>query len=175
MSFLRCWLFTLPLFAGVGLGGAVGQDKKDQPELKLSKDEQALVDLVNQAREKEKLPPLKPHALLFQAARGHSENMAKQGKLSHNLDDKKASDRVAATGYKAVSAGEAIGGGNKLTPQGTIAGWMNSPSHKAIILDKQYEDIGIGIAKDAKGAVYYTLVAGVALKDGKGPPKDPAK
>jgi len=170
MKFLSCYLFALVLLAVLCFGRIAADDKKDEP-LKLSKEEQALLDLINQGREKEKLPALKPHPLLFKAARAHSENMAKQGKLSHNLEDKNVKDRTMAAGYKSTLVAETIGAGRKLTPQGTYNGWMNSRLHKEIMLDKLAEDAGIGIARDAKGEVYYTLVVGAEQKEPKKSPE----
>ena len=36
--------------------------------------------------------------------------------------------------------------------------WMDSPEHKANILRDKFTEIGIGIARNAKGEVYYTQV-----------------
>ena len=51
---------------------------------RLSKDENALLELTNKERDKAGLAPLRANAKLFQAARDHSENMAKQDKLDHH-------------------------------------------------------------------------------------------
>jgi uncharacterized protein YkwD len=137
---------------------ALAETKKDEPELKLSKGEQNILDLTNKAREKEELPPLKPNALLCKAAREHSANMAKQGKLDHVLDDKNPADRVKETGYEWASVAENIAYGDDLTPAGAVDLWMNSPPHKKNILNKDYTEIGIGSARNDKGDVYYTQV-----------------
>jgi uncharacterized protein YkwD len=137
---------------------ALADTKKDEPELKLSKGEQAVLDLTNKAREKEELPPLKPNALLCKAARGHSANMSKQRELNHVLDGKNPADRVKDTGYQWASVGENIANGDDLTPAGAVELWMNSPPHKKNILSKDYTEIGIGIVRNDKGDVYYTQV-----------------
>jgi hypothetical protein len=43
--------------------------KKEEPKLVLSKVEDELLRMTNEAREKVKLPPLKTHVKLFEAAR----------------------------------------------------------------------------------------------------------
>src|SRR5262249_36810050 len=63
--------------------------KKDNPDTgpagPFAEAAQKLLELTNNARAKEKLPPLKPNLLLAKAAQGHAENMARQGKLEHTL------------------------------------------------------------------------------------------
>ena len=39
-----------------------------------------------------------------------------------------------------------------------VEGWMNSEGHRANILQGNYTEIGIGVAKAANGALYYTQV-----------------
>src|SRR5579883_2472111 len=78
---------------------AVAEDKKDSPPFAMTKNERRLLELVNDERAKADLPPLRPHPLLFKAARAHSANMAKQRKMEHNLDGKRPAQRVEATGY----------------------------------------------------------------------------
>lgn len=129
-----------------------------QPEaLKLSEDEQAVLELTNAERKKEDLPALKPSPKLFAAARGHSRNMAAQEKLAHDLDDKTFADRIMDTDYRFKAGGENVAW-NDATPKEVVAAWMNSPPHKANILSKDFTEIGIGMAKSAKGEPYWTQV-----------------
>jgi uncharacterized protein YkwD len=37
-----------------------------------------------------------------------------------------------------------------------MTAWMNSPEHRANILDPSFTDIGVGIAYDSRGEPYYT-------------------
>src|SRR2546422_203152 len=48
----------------------------------LSREEQTILDLTNQARKQAELPPLKPNAVLFGVARAHSTNMARKQVLA---------------------------------------------------------------------------------------------
>jgi uncharacterized protein YkwD len=142
----------------------VADPPKDEPKVKLTEEEQAILDLTNKEREKEKLPPLKFNPVLTECARAHSKNMAKQNKFEHELDGKKPSDRVTAFGYDWSWVGENIGmsGGN--APEAVMRLWMNSPGHKENILKDKFEEIGIGIAKSDKGEYYFTQVFGTAVK-----------
>src|SRR4051812_17677340 len=80
----------------------------DDPPLKLSTEEQDLVNLTNAVKKKEGLQELQPHPKLFQAARLHAANMAKQNKLDHELDGKTMIDRLLAVEYGVESAAENI-------------------------------------------------------------------
>src|SRR3954462_15911516 len=75
---------------------------QQQPKEKfiLSKLEQDVLDLTNQERAAQELPALKPNPLLFQIARAHTDNMAKQAKRNHGLEDKTPLDRIKDAGYK---------------------------------------------------------------------------
>jgi uncharacterized protein YkwD len=135
-------------------------DKKD--ELVLSKEEQGVIDLTNAERKKADLPPLKANPKLMAAARGHGENMAKQDKLDHVLDDKKPADRVKDAGYRYAAVGENVAW-NQKDPAQVVEAWMNSEGHRANILKKEYEEIGVAVAKNAKGERYWVQVFGKQL------------
>jgi len=132
----------------------------EPPKVELSPVEDMILQLTNEARAKEKLPPLKPNALLCQAARAHSANMAKQGKMEHDLDDQKPSQRVDATGYTWSAVGENIAYGWNTSVETIFQGWMDSKGHRENILNARFEEIGIGLAKNKKNEVYYTQVFG---------------
>lgn len=152
------------------VAGLSRPQEKPPPKLVISKEAQMLIDLTNQTRVKNKLNPLKPNALLFQCAQGHSENMARLMKAGHVIDGKTTpADRVDATGYFYKTCGENVAQSppNFAQIPTVFNGWMNSPIHKAEILRPEYEEIGIGIARDAKGYYYFTQVFGTELKKAK--------
>ena len=155
---LRC-LSALALCLTIGVGSA-----QDKP-FKLEPVEKTLLEMTNAERKKECLPPLKASALLFRAARAHSENMAKQGKLDHELDEKTPFDRLKETGYRFQRAGENIAFGTENLPLTDIMKlWMESEGHKANILNPDFTEIGLGTSRNDKGEVYYTQVFGTPLK-----------
>src|SRR5947209_20598970 len=88
----------------VALAGLVlpswGAETKEKPEVRLSRNEQAILELTNAARAKEDLPPLTANATLCKVARAHSANMARQEKMEHVLDGKDPVQRVKASGYR---------------------------------------------------------------------------
>jgi len=128
-------------------------------EVKLSDEEQAVLDLTNAERKKEKLEPLTMDPKLLEAARKHAANMAKQDKLEHKLDDKAANDRVKAEGYVYGWLGENIAW-NALTPKEVVQGWMDSKPHRENILKKEYTQLGMAVVKNSKGEPYWVQVFG---------------
>ncbi|HZU35145.1 MAG TPA: CAP domain-containing protein [Gemmataceae bacterium] len=135
---------------------AVGVGWADEPELKLTKEEQLIVDLTNKARAEKDLPPLKPNVRLFKVARAHAANMAKHQEMNHVLDGKNTFDRLRAAGYKFAWAGENVAVTfHGLRPRAMFKGWMNSKVHHANIMRPGYTEIGIGIARSKKGDYYY--------------------
>jgi uncharacterized protein YkwD len=136
---------------------APAADDKREPPLKLSDDEKTLLDLTNAERAKAKLPPLAPNPLLFRVARAHSANMAKKREMKHVLDGKNVDDRLDDVGYDFRKCGENIAEGDDASPQEIIKGWMDSKGHREHILEPAFTEVGIGIARDDKGEVYYTM------------------
>ncbi len=162
MKPLSCLVFPVALLALARLPASEAADK-DDPKGKLSAVERKILDLTNEAREKEKLPPLKPNAVLARAAREHSANMARQGKMEHVLDDKTPAKRVDDAGYDYARTGENLAYGKGIPVEDIFKAWMQSEAHRKNILGK-YEEIGIGSAANDKGEVYYTQEFGTARK-----------
>ena len=154
---MRHWFsFAIPVFFLVAVPFAIGEDDK----FDMSREERTLLDLLNKEREKEKLPPLRPHPLLFKAARGHSANMAKQEKLEHVLDGKTPGQRVLAAGYDygKVSENIAVSDSEKAPLPMIVKSWMESKTHRDNLLSDKVTETGLGIAKSEKGEVYFTQV-----------------
>jgi uncharacterized protein YkwD len=85
--------------------------------------------------------------------------MALQGKMEHILDGKKPSDRIRAVGYRHQAVAENIAMGEPGLPLADVMkGWMDSPNHRAMILHTKLTEIGIGIARDKDGQLFYTQV-----------------
>ena len=157
---LAMTLLLLALCTGLTAGGG---DKK-KAELQLTAAEQKLLELTNAERAKKKLPPLKLNPQLVAAARGHSANMAKQGMMEHILDGKTPGQRARAAGYEFDEIGENIAVGN-VELEKIMDFWMGSKKHRDNILYPDYQEIGVGLATNDRGAVYYTQVFATPLKD----------
>jgi hypothetical protein len=120
----------------------------------LPKVEQHIVEMTNQVRQEQKLAPLKVNAMLAKAARAFAQSVATSGNFSHTADGRTPSQRAESVGYKHCGIAENLAmdensGGydtGALALQ-AIAGWMNSPPHRANILRTTVSEIGVGVAR----------------------------
>jgi uncharacterized protein YkwD len=124
-----------------------------------------LVELLNRERAREKLPAVKVNPLLGKAARLHSENMAKQGKLTNVLDGKNAGDRLQAAGYAYDYLIENVAQGCETDTAAAIhALWMKNEGTRTNLLNARVTEVGIALAKSSQGNAYYTLVLATPRK-----------
>ena len=119
-----------------------------------------VVSLTNAQRLQAGLNPLTRNQLLESAAQAHVADMdASNRYLAHTGSN--GSDpvtRIASTGYKGgwvdlgngqlrtISSENAASG--QMTPAEVVNAWMNSPGHRAAILDPYTKEIGIGFEFD---------------------------
>ncbi|MFD5714931.1 sigma-70 family RNA polymerase sigma factor [Streptomyces pharetrae] len=114
-----------------------------------------VVALVNEERAAAGCAPLTEDPQLNQAAQGHSEDMAARGFFDHtNPDGADPGRRTTAAGYAWSTYGENIARGQQ-TPEAVMESWMNSPGHRANILNCSFEDIGVGV-HDGSGGPWWT-------------------
>lgn len=120
---------------------------------------QEVTKLVNSERAKEGCAPVSGNGQLDTAAQRHSEDMAARDYFSHTSPDgTDPGDRITAAGYRWSTYGENIARGQQ-TPAQVMDGWMNSPGHRANILNCDFKEIGIGI-HDASGGPWWTQAFG---------------
>lgn len=118
--------------------------------------EAAVAVLVNAERAKAGCAALTVNAALTQAARAHSTDMATRNYFSHDTPEGVPfSDRITAAGYSWSGAAENIAMG-QADAASVMDSWMNSAGHKANILNCGYKDLGVGVAANAKGQLYWT-------------------
>lgn len=97
------------------------------------------------------LRPLASDDNLAAAATGHSGSMKTESYFGHDSPNGGSfSGRIAETGFMRGArrwlVGENLAWGSVElgTPQALISAWMNSPPHRANILDPVYREIGVG-------------------------------
>ena len=123
--------------------------------------ESQVISLINAERTAEGLPALAQNSSLTQAARRHSADMACTDIFSHTGSDGSAPwDRVSAAGYSWSRVTENIAASSYqyFSPASVVNMWMNSPGHKANILDANVIHIGVGFRYFDNGGydAYYT-------------------
>ncbi|MFJ7077739.1 CAP domain-containing protein [Streptomyces sp. NPDC098781] len=108
--------------------------------------EAQVIDLVNKERAAAGCAPVTENASLTKAADDYSDVMADSGKLSHTGPDGSTMvTRAEAAGYTGWSTlGENIAVGHP-DAAAVMKGWMDSPGHKANILNCSYKEIGVGV------------------------------
>ncbi|MEU0430244.1 sigma-70 family RNA polymerase sigma factor [Streptomyces sp. NPDC006290] len=110
-----------------------------------------VVVLVNKERAAAGCGPLTEDTQLEEAARAHSDDMAARDFFDHtNPDGADPGQRITAAGYHWSTYGENIAMGQQ-TPQAVMDSWMNSPGHRANILNCSFKNIGVGVHKGSGG------------------------
>jgi Cysteine-rich secretory protein family len=107
-----------------------------------------LLSLTNSARTKAGLPALVSSSTLVSLARGWSAHMAAAHALSHN-----PSLPSKVSGW--YSIGENVGEGGSASQVQSL--FMASSDHRANILDKLYNRVGIGIVRASDGTLWITV------------------
>ena len=106
------------------------------------------------------LAGLTMNSKLTAAAQAKADDMIARNYWSHNTPDgKEPWTFMDAQGYNYQKAGENLAYGFT-TSNDTVIGWMNSPGHRANILDTAYKEVGFGFANgsDYVGSGQETVV-----------------
>ena len=126
--------------------------------------EAQLLTLTNEARSDNGVETLEPDEGLAQAARHHAEEMARLGYFSHTSptpENATVSQRVARSGSFIGTLGENLAlVGEVDTAQTTTTGWLESPGHRANLLNPKFTHVGFGTARYPDGRVAVAQVLG---------------
>ena len=127
-----------------------------------------LLNAANHDRAAAGLPPLKWDDALAAAAHQHALLMAKANTLSHQLPgEPPMQDRARRAGARFSLIAENVAEGPSIP--GLHTQWMNSPPHRANLLDPQLNSVGISVVQS--GNMYFavqdfsTAVPSLSLKD----------
>lgn len=133
--------------------------------------EQATLCLVNGRRAAAGLPALARNAALDVASRAHSQDMVDRRFFGHATPNGVSTlARLTRAAYVvdtllSWTVGENIawGAGALAPPDAIVDAWMSSPHHRDNILDRDFEEIGVGVAPGvpvvsaaSSGATYTT-------------------
>jgi uncharacterized protein YkwD len=116
----------------------------------------ATLCLLNRQRARRGLPRLRQQRSLTHAATLYARLMVRQGFFDHvSPSGSTLTQRIRRTNYlrgvRGWSIGEnlAWGAGSAGTPARIVVAWMHSPGHRRNILDRNFREIGIGVAPGA--------------------------
>jgi uncharacterized protein YkwD len=116
--------------------------------------ETAVLVIVNAERARAGCKALTVDSRLAAAARKHSADMAARDYFSHTTPNGVTfSQRIDAEGYRWSLVGENIAAGQRDATE-VMRDWMNSPGHRANILNCQFRNIGIGVVQNGKSPVW---------------------
>lgn len=122
----------------------VVQDKKPAQALSAQK----VIVLTNQERAKLDRKALKEDARLTKAAEHKLDDMFTNQYFEHmSPTGKGPADVISATGYTYILVGENLAEGDFRSSEELVLGWMNSPGHRANIINAKYTQIGVAVKK----------------------------
>lgn len=112
-----------------------------------------ILELTNEERAKAGLDSLSIDIQLDLAADLHTDEMLQAGYMSHQLPGEAIlGERISATGYDWATASENIAL-NSYEPEEAaeyvVEEWMNSPGHRANILNSEFTHLGVGYGNDS--------------------------
>jgi len=120
--------------------------REEKPEAILTKE--GIIEWTNKQREKYGLVPLKENQLLDKSALAKVEDMFENQYFSHySPSGEGVSDLAKKFGYDFLLIGENLAMGNFSSNEDLVLAWMESPGHRANILNEKYQEIGVGVKK----------------------------
>ena len=121
----------------------------------------ALVDAMNGARTEAGLPALEWDANLEEVAFARAQNLVTNGYFDHYAPDgESAFSELAARGIRYRLAGENLARNNYVetrTVASAFDGLMNSPGHRANILEPRFSSVAVAAVRDGKMWIYVTV------------------
>ena len=106
-----------------------------------------IITLTNQSRTSYSEGQLIENVELDKAAQAKADDMLARGYFAHTTPDGRTPwSFITAAGYSYLMAGENLAV-NFTEVEDVETAWMNSPGHRANILNKDFQEIGIGISQ----------------------------
>lgn len=109
---------------------------------------EGVVTHTNNQRAQHGLPPLSNNSLLNQSAFKKAQDMFNKQYFAHDSPDGKGvADLAEEVDYQFIAIGENLALGNFLNDAVLVQAWMDSPGHRANILNNRYIEMGVGVIK----------------------------
>jgi uncharacterized protein YkwD len=100
--------------------------------------------------------PLRWDSTLAKVATSHSKDMADHDYFSHDSRNGKSPfQRMKKAGYRYTSAGENIAAGFR-SPASVVKAWLKSPGHCKNVMNRSYDELGVGFATGGTYGTYWT-------------------
>ena len=148
-------VMTLSLLPAATMGAS-----EAPPEVRQS--EKTVLKMINAYRANNGLAPLRMDSRVRGVARDRSRDMRNKDYFAHGSPSgESAGTMMHARGIKHWGWGENIGRisflGWTASNKGMVEGWKRSSGHNRMLLTRDYNYVGVGIARNDKVA-YYTIV-----------------
>lgn len=104
----------------------------------------------NEQRTANNLPPLAQNPKLDAAAQAKTQDMLRLQYFGHvSPSGAGAADLAKNAGYQFIAIGENLAMGDFKDDQALVLAWMNSPGHRANILNSRYTEIGVAVLRES--------------------------
>ncbi len=115
-----------------------------------------VLELVNLERAAEGLTPVVESAILTKIAEEYACQMIEDGFFAHHEPGSGdgPAERATEQDYFFLAIGENLAAGQE-SPAEVMEVWMESPTHRAIILDPNWLEVGIAVRSGGTYAVYW--------------------
>ncbi len=118
--------------------------------------ERRVINLCNVERARYGLPALTEDSSLMNLSKMKSQDMVSRNYFGHTSPTYgSVFNMLRIYGINYLYAGENIAMGQP-TPEAVVAGWISSPSHRANILSGNFKKIGVGLAVNRSGRIFWT-------------------
>jgi len=151
----------LGLFPGCfSAASSANDDSAKTTDCNTPEDPERLADqvlqLVNLERAEADLPPVTRSDSLSKIADDYACRMIAESFFAHTdpVSGYGPADRAVAGKYSFYAIGENLAAGQTTAPE-VMRVWMESPSHRAIILDEKWTEIGIGVRLGGEYSTYW--------------------
>ena len=120
--------------------------EQQAPESFLTKS--GVIKSTNAQRTAQNLPPLIENSKLDAAALAKAQDMIKNQYFTHaSPSGAGPSDLAKNAGYQFLAIGENLAMGDFADDEALVQAWMNSPGHRANILNSRYTEIGVATVR----------------------------
>ena len=155
--------YVKPIYPNSSGGGSSTTNNTTTPSgntTGMNSDEQEVFNLINQQRANNGLPALKMDSEVQRVARIKAQDMVNNNYFSHTSPTYGSPfDMLKSFKVSYRTAGENIAGNS--SNSGAVNAWMNSPGHRANILNSSFNYTGIGVVTGSKyGKIYVQMFIG---------------
>lgn len=149
VSLTACGGTSIPVqVASAGFSNSGAPSGPSSPSSPSGGGDVSFAGLLNNVRSNAGSDPVSYNAQLDSAAQAHAQDMLDNNYFSHTgLNGSSAGQRATAAGYNWSTVGENIASGYQ-TESSVLNGWVNSPGHQANNINPNFEEFGLGYARD---------------------------